>query len=249
MADTKINWCDKVWNPWTGCTQVSPGCSNCYAKRMAHRLKGRFGYPADNPFAITVRPERFDEPKHWRKPAHIFVCSMSDFFHRDIVGTTAQTKALGVMRRTPQHTYYLLTKRPENIPDWDWPSNVLIGVSIENQAVLEPRMKALSIVKAKRFISFEPLISNVYPAPFLRAYCASGKPPIDWAIIGCEAISGRPGPDAKKSEWWWDAAHILLNQLSKANVPIWFKQGPRAGNVCTDMSKFPKWAQRRERPE
>lgn len=85
MGDTRIEWATKVWNPVTGCSKVSPGCKNCYAERMAKRLAGRFGYPKDNPFKVTLHHDRLDEPlKRWRKPQMVFVCSMGDLFHDDV---------------------------------------------------------------------------------------------------------------------------------------------------------------------
>ncbi len=85
MAKTKIDWADKVWNPVTGCTKVSQGCTHCYAERMAKRLAGRCGYPeAPDQFKVTVHPEKLEEPLHWKKPARIFVDSMGDLFHKDV---------------------------------------------------------------------------------------------------------------------------------------------------------------------
>jgi len=80
MGTTKIEWCDKVWNPITGCSPVSEGCENCYAKRMAYRLKGRYGYPEIDPFKVTFHPNRLNEPLRWKKPCRIFVVSMGDLF-------------------------------------------------------------------------------------------------------------------------------------------------------------------------
>jgi len=73
---TKIEWAEESWNPITGCTPVSEGCAHCYARPMANRLKGRFGYPKDDPFQVTFHPGRLDEPLKWKKPRHVFVVSM-----------------------------------------------------------------------------------------------------------------------------------------------------------------------------
>ena len=81
---TKIEWATETWNPVTGCTPISEGCANCYAKRMSKRLAGRCGYPADDPFRVTLHPERLDEPLKWKKPRRVFVCSMGDLFHPDV---------------------------------------------------------------------------------------------------------------------------------------------------------------------
>ena len=85
MAQTTIEWCTTSWNPITGCTPISDGCQHCYAKRMALRLRGRYGYPQDDPFHVTFHPERLTEPLKWTKPRLIFVCSMGDIFHEEVL--------------------------------------------------------------------------------------------------------------------------------------------------------------------
>lgn len=112
VASTKIEWADSVFNPVTGCTPISPGCANCYAKRMSRRLAGRCGYPKDEPFRVTLHPEKLEEPLHWKKPRRVFVCSMGDLFHND-VPTDFLVNVFAVMSLTPQHTFMLLTKRPK----------------------------------------------------------------------------------------------------------------------------------------
>ncbi len=108
---TKIPWCEATWNPITGCTPVSPGCANCYAAKMAKRLRGRFGYPADEPFRVTFHPDRLDQPLRWQKPRRIFGVSMGDLFHiRVRLGEIAVIHA--IIGLASQHTFLLLTKRP-----------------------------------------------------------------------------------------------------------------------------------------
>ncbi len=84
MGKTSIEWATDVWNPVTGCSPVSEGCANCYAARFAKRLAGRCGYPKDEPFRVTLHPERLGEPLRWRKPRRVFVASMGDLFHKDV---------------------------------------------------------------------------------------------------------------------------------------------------------------------
>lgn len=129
---TKIEWANEVWNPVTGCTKISPGCKNCYAERMAKRLKGRFGYPADDPFRVTLHPDRLGDPYKWKKPRRIFICSMGDLFHEEInnpepyiefgefyEGTYEHLEFVGEVLSTiadcSHHTFMVLTKRPQNI--------------------------------------------------------------------------------------------------------------------------------------
>jgi protein gp37 len=120
---TKIEWTDASWNPVTGCTKVSAGCTNCYAERMAKRLAGRAGYPSfdprangpvGDPFAVTLRPDRLNEPLRWRKPRRVFVCSMSDLFHKDVPDEFID-RVFAVMADCPRHTFQVLTKRPERM--------------------------------------------------------------------------------------------------------------------------------------
>ena len=112
MSQTRIEWATTVWNPVTGCTPVSEGCRNCYAARFARRLAGRCGYPEDEPFRVTLHPERLREPLKWKKPRRVFVCSMGDLFH-ELVEEKFIAKIFAIMDLTKKHTYCLLTKRPE----------------------------------------------------------------------------------------------------------------------------------------
>jgi len=111
---TKIEWADESWNPVTGCTKVDEGCRNCYAERMSKRLAGRCGYPADDPFRVTLHPERLDKPLHWKKPRRIFVNSMSDLFHPDVPDAFID-QVFAVMALASHHQFMILTKRPKNM--------------------------------------------------------------------------------------------------------------------------------------
>lgn len=111
MATTKIEWADAVWNPITGCTPISEACDHCYAKRMAARLAGRYGYPEDDPFRVTVHWDRIEKPMHWIKSTRIFVCSMADLFHQDVNDLDIE-RVLAIASLCQQHTFMILTKRP-----------------------------------------------------------------------------------------------------------------------------------------
>ena len=108
---TKIEWTDETWNSITGCTPISGGCKNCYARRMSKRLAGRFGYPQDDPFKVTLHPEKLGQPFRWRKSRRIFLNSMGDTFHDD-VPTGSIDKIFAVMAMNSRHTFLILTKRP-----------------------------------------------------------------------------------------------------------------------------------------
>ena len=181
MSDTRIEWATKVWNPVTGCTKVSTGCKNCYAERMATRLAGRCGYPEEHPFAVTLHPERLDDPLHWRKPERVFVNSMSDLFHEDVPREFVKI-VLQTIGDCPHHAFMVLTKRPQNIErmlyGWcdefparsqaqflgggDYLPNLWLGVSVEDQATADERIPLLlQTPAAVRFVSCEPLLGPV----------------------------------------------------------------------------------------
>jgi protein gp37 len=114
---TKIEWADETWSPVTGCTPISEGCKNCYARRMSKRLAGRFGYPKDEPFRVTTHPDKLEKPFHWKKPRRIFVVSMGDLFH-GAVSFEYIAAVFGVMAANPQHMFLVLTKRPHLMLRW-----------------------------------------------------------------------------------------------------------------------------------
>ena len=115
MSD--IEWTDETWNPVTGCTKVSPGCAHCYAETFAERWRGVPGHPFEQGFALKLWPERLTLPLKWKKPRRIFVNSMSDLFHEDVPFEFID-RVFAVMALTPQHTYQVLTKRPERMREY-----------------------------------------------------------------------------------------------------------------------------------
>lgn len=114
MNTTKIEWTERSWNPITGCSPVSDGCRNCYARRMAKRLRGRAGYPSNDPFRVTFHPDRLEEPLRMRKPRKIFVCSMGDLFHPGVPDEWID-QVFAIMALCPNHTFQVLTKRAERM--------------------------------------------------------------------------------------------------------------------------------------
>lgn len=238
MGDTKIEWCDKVWNPITGCDPVSEGCRNCYAKRMAStRLRGRHGYRLDDPFRPTVHMDRINQPTHWKKPRVIFVCSMGDIFHKDIP-SMLHAHIWETMRQCPRHTFLLLTKRPENIFSkiygFNTLHNVWIGITAENQERLEERLDLLLRVPvAGHFISFEPLLGPINShiseqmeelyGPDLRFVNK-----IDWVIVG-----GETGPGARPMNPEW--ARSIRDDCGYAGVPFFMKQMGRKRSIPEDL--------------
>ena len=234
MADTKIEWTEKTWNPITGCSPVSEGCKNCYAKRMANRLRGRFGYPADDPFRVTFHPDKLEEPLHWKKQRMVFVVSMGDLFHEEC-RLSWWNDVWDIMSGTPQHTYMILTKRPKQAAtQTHWPPNVWLGVSVENNDNRWRIYELLKIPAAVHFISCEPMLEGMLLHWYLKLkkQCYQiGEPtipPIDWVICGGE--SG-PGRRPFKLEW----ARDLRDQCRAAGVPFFMKQIDKVRPIPPDL--------------
>jgi protein gp37 len=210
MAEnTRIQWADHSWNPWQGCHKVSAGCANCYM----YREKKSYG---QNPAVVVRSKTVFKNPLKWHEPAKVFTCSWSDFFIED--ADPWRSEAWDIMRRTSHLTYQVLTKRPENIKDrlpadWfnGWP-NVWLGISAENQEMLDLRWPYLkSIPAAAYFISHEPALGPLtYPKDFLmlgkRAQIITG---------------GETGPKARPMHPKW--AKYDREQAAAFGVPFFFK--------------------------
>lgn len=112
MGKTAIEWCDKVWNPITGCTKISEGCRNCYAERVAKRFWGERKFSE-----VRCHAERLEQPLHWRRPQRVFVNSMSDLFHEDVPNEFID-RIFAAMALCPQHQFQILTKRPERMAEY-----------------------------------------------------------------------------------------------------------------------------------
>lgn len=213
MASTSdIEWTEQTWNPTTGCTKVSSGCKHCYAEVMAHRLNamGTRGY--QNNFKLTLQPNRINQPLLRTKPTVYFVNSMSDLFHEDIPDSYLD-QVFNSIERTPQHTYQILTKRAERLPKYfksrQCPTNVWLGVSVEDKKHGIPRIDFLRQVNARiRFLSVEPLLEDIGEIKLND---------IHWVIVG-----GESGHKARpmKPEW----AESIRDQCEDANVAFFFKQ-------------------------
>ena len=218
--NSKIEWTQVTWNPVTGCSKVSQGCKHCYAERLAIRLQKMGVQRYQNGFSVTLHEEAVDLPLRWKHPRIIFVNSMSDLFHEDIPFEFIK-RVFATMERAPQHVFQILSKRSNRLEELasklSWPSNVWMGVSVEDSRVLN-RVPDLQKVPAHiRFLSCEPLIDAIDALPL------NG---IKWVIVG-----GESGPKARpmKKEW----VLSILEQCRKANVPFFFKQW---GGVRKDLT-------------
>lgn len=211
-TQSTIEWTEQTWNPTTGCTKISPGCKNCYAEVMARRLQAMGAPGYENGFTLALHPDRLAQPLQRKKPTVYFVNSMSDLFHEDIPDEFLD-QIFSVVRLTPQHTYQILTKRADRLPqyfkDKDCPQNVWLGVSVENRKYGVPRIDHLRGVDAHiRFLSVEPLLEDLGTLD-LRG--------IHWVIVG-----GESGHKARPMREEWVAN--VKEQADIAGAAFFFKQ-------------------------
>jgi protein gp37 len=209
--NSKIEWTESTWNPVTGCSKISVGCRNCYAERMALRLKAAGSPNYVNGFRVTLHPHVLEIPLHWKQPRTIFVNSMSDLFHNNVPFDFI-TKIFDVMCQASHHQFQALTKRSQRLlqlsPKLQWPQNVWMGVTVEN-ADCSFRIDHLRQTPAAiKFVSFEPLLGPI-PNINLKG--------IDWVIVG-----GESGPNARPMNPEW--AIDIRDQCLTAGVPFFFKQ-------------------------
>jgi len=209
--NSSIEWTETTWNPITGCSKISEGCANCYAERMAKRLKAMGAKNYENGFSVTMHSHVLDYPLKWKKPQMIFVNSMSDLFHEDVPNSFI-IEVLAIIKKAKWHTFQILTKRSSRLKEIDklttWPDNIWLGVSVENSKNLN-RINHLKCTNAKiKFISFEPLLGPINNAQLDK---------INWVIVG-----GESGPFSRpmKSEW----VTAIRDQCLTQGVPFFFKQ-------------------------
>jgi protein gp37 len=230
-----IEWTNMTWNPLVGCTRVTQGCDHCYAftlheqRHAVYQKNDGFWHPDGmrmprqyaQPFStLQLLPERLEQPLHIKKSCMIFTNSMSDLFHSQVPDDYI-FQIFDVMRRAHWHTFQILTKRIGRLkrlaPQIDWPFNVWIGTSIENDRVT-PRANILrTLPAAVRFLSCEPLLGPV-PSLDLEG--------LDWIIVG-----GESGADARPMEEIW--ALDIRDRCVELGIPFFFKQfggrTPKAG--------------------
>jgi protein gp37 len=264
---TGIEWTDSTWNPIRGCSRVSEGCRNCYAESVAARFSGpgqayeglaEFRVIGENTPNERVEPhwtgevgfieKHLEDPIRWKEPAKIFVNSMSDLFHPGVKDEWL-ARIFWTMLKAPQHTYQILTKRPERMlqallaardahenfrQSWP-PPNWWFGVSIEDQETAKRRLPILAQCPAAvRIVSYEPAIG---PVDFVAAM--GGMPLLvsafDWIICG-----GESGPHARPMHPNW--ARTVRDQCTAAGVPFFFKQWgawmPGAANGFTQWPEI-----------
>jgi len=224
MAETSIEWTDATWNPVAGCSVLTAGCTNCYAMRMAARLEAmgsekyagltrKSGGRAKWTGKIYLDRNSLSVPTTWSKPRRVFVNSMSDLFHSDVPADFV-VDVWRVMAETPQHTYQILTKRPDRMAsilssnDFRVLSNVWLGTSVEDRRVLHRLDELREVPAAIRFVSYEPLIGSV---------AGGNLTGIHWAIVG-----GESGPNARPMDPRW--IDEIFDQCTDADAAFFFKQ-------------------------
>lgn len=221
---SEIEWTDVTWNPVAGCNLASPGCTNCYAMRMAGRLQA-MGHPkyegtTRRSGGRTVWTGRVNTdlssllaPTRWSRGKRVFVNSMSDLFHSD-VPTDFIRKVWAVMEMCPQHHFQVLTKRPERMRAlFDageiYPlAQVWIGTSVESEEVIGRLQDLIAIKDMTRFVSFEPLIG-----PIGKVQLGG----VHWAIVG-----GESGPAARPMDVAW--VDQIEAACRAAGTAFFFKQ-------------------------
>ena len=211
MSKSKIEWTESTWNPVTGCNKISEGCDNCYAERMAKRLKAMGQQNYINGFEVVCHPHMLDTPLKWKKTNMVFVNSMGDVFHEKVPLDFIR-QVFGVMNIADQHFYQVLTKRAKRLLELSkmikWDSHIWMGVTVENKT-FKYRIDYLRKTPAKtKFLSLEPLLGP------LGKLDLSG---IDWVIVG-----GESGPRARSIEADW--AREIRDQCIEQKVPFFFKQ-------------------------
>ena len=219
MSKSKIEWTESTWNPVTGCSKVSEGCRNCYAEVMSRRLMAMGQQKYRNGFGLTLHSEALSEPESVTKPTMFFVCSMGDLFHAGVPFWFIDS-VMSRIERCRQHTFQILTKRPENMYDFfrlnrPVPENAWIGTTVEC-ADTKCRIDTLHRIgefnnrrwKVTRFLSCEPLLSD------LGELNLEG---IDMVIVGGESgTKARP----MKKEWVLN----IKRQCEEQGVAFFFKQ-------------------------
>ncbi|MCK4829334.1 phage Gp37/Gp68 family protein [bacterium] len=210
-AKTKIEWTELTWNPVTGCTKISPGCENCYAEKMAKRLKAMNSPNYKNGFHLTCHPHLIKQPLTWKKSQMVFVNSMSDLFHANVPDDFI-FEIFSTMNKATNHCFQILTKRSERLKEINeklkWSKNIWMGVSVETSDYLH-RIDELRRTNAfVKFISFEPLLGAIRSINFEE---------IDWVIVG-----GESGPKARPMEKRW--VLDIKNECEEKTIPFFFKQ-------------------------
>lgn len=233
---TEIEYVHETWNPITGCTQISDGCKHCYAYRMAHRLKGRFGYPEHQPFEPgTVHFEQMHKIHTWTNPRRIFVCSMGDLFHVAVKPADLDT-VFTIMELLRHHRYLILTKRPGVMASFlrkryrrrRPPEHLWFGATIESGEYIN-RADHLREIDGHTWVSVEPMLGPIFPN-LDAAFNGIG-----WITCGGET---EPGARPMHPEWAWR----IISWAKAHAVPFFFNRAGAGEEAAARLQvrQFPK---------
>jgi protein gp37 len=209
--NSRIEWTEATWNPVTGCSKISDGCQNCYAERLAHRLKAMGNKRYLNGFQVTLHHDLLDLPLRWKEPKMIFVNSMSDLFHEKVPVSFIKA-VFKTMEKANWHTFQILTKRSKRLlklaPKLPWPSNVWMGVTVEGEKYISRISDLQQVPATVKYLSIEPFITPI------SDLSTDG---IDWVIVG-----GESGPTSRimKADW----VRSIRDKCLKEQIPFFFKQ-------------------------
>lgn len=211
-TETKIEWTEMTWNPTVGCTKISPGCKNCYAEKMAERLRAMRAAGYENGFELTLLPNRLGDPLGRKKPTVYFVNSMSDLFHEGVPFAFVDS-VFESITKAHWHTFQILTKRADRLAEYFRtrivPANAWLGVSVEDRKYGLPRIDQLRTVNATvRFLSVEPLLEDLGEMNLAD---------IHWVIVG-----GESGPKARPMRQEW--VESIQEQCEEQRAAFFFKQ-------------------------
>jgi protein gp37 len=237
--NTQIEWVDHTFNPWIGCTKVSPACDHCYAEKIARRLFATGWGPG---VPRSFRPDAYwQAPLAWDRKARrqgraqsVFCASMCDVFEGTAEQAPARERLWRLIEATPNLVWKLLTKRPNAIarlaPWSEWPRNVWTGCTIETQQWADQRLPhLLAVPSVLRFASVEPLLG----ALDLSLHLGHGPGKLNWVLCGGESGAGaRGGPQT--IDWY----RSLRDQCSAAGVPFFFKQWGRFRQEGEDLVRL-----------
>lgn len=228
--DTKIEWATHTFNPWVGCTKVSPACDHCYAEGWAKR-SGMVKWGVHEP-RVRTSAANWKQPLRWNEEAkrtgtrpRVFCASLADVFD-NAVPDEWRADLLGLIAATPHLDWLLLTKRIGNVEkmllhaigDSFYPNheNIWLGITVCNQAEADRDIpKLLKIPAAKRFLSIEPMLGDIDLSEFTDNNRVGG---VDWVICGGESGS----KDARPMQRAW--VRYLFQQCCEAGIPFFFKQ-------------------------
>ena len=244
MSKTNIEWTGHTWNPLSGCTKASDGCKNG--------------------FAVTLHPEKLDEPLKRKKPTMYFVCSMGDLFHEDVpfefIGLV-----FSIIIQNPQHTFQILTKRPERMKKYieyeksltmglsiEHIKNVWLGVTAENQEQADKRIPVLlDTPAALRFVSIEPMIGAINLTKLEKDMSDGTR--YGYKMNGLTGVGYEYMPDSSHEWKWAKLDWVIVGGETGANArpmhPDWVRSIQKQCETEKVPFFFKQWGEYKTLPQ